>query len=206
MASPDPSMMESNYSRHDADFYRTEPWITELLCQYMSAHFPHVETILEPACGQGHMSRVFQARGYDVHSYDLVDRGFGTPGVNFLTTDWSGIPFDAIVTNPPYGTTAREFVRKGLSLIEGRPRVMGMVLRNEWDCAKGNMDLFADSEFFHSKLVFTKRPHWIDPAPGEKQGAPRHSYCAFFWKGDKVAGSLPTLAYAHPSKGYQLHG
>jgi hypothetical protein len=59
-------------------------------------------TIWEPACGDGAISKVLEAAGYDVISTDLIDRGFGQGGVDFLkTTKALG---RNIVTNPPYGT------------------------------------------------------------------------------------------------------
>jgi len=35
-------------------------------------------SIWEPACGTGHISRIFEADGYEVVSTDLHDRGYGT--------------------------------------------------------------------------------------------------------------------------------
>lgn len=53
--------------------------------------------------------------GYDVTSRDLIDRGFGEGGQDFLAIDnlsWQG----HIVTNPPY-KYAQEFVEKALQII-----------------------------------------------------------------------------------------
>ena len=40
--------------------------------------------IYEPCCGQGHISKVLIENGYNVFSSDLVDRGYGTPRIDFL--------------------------------------------------------------------------------------------------------------------------
>lgn len=72
---------------------------------------------MEPACGHGHLSEVLKSRGYNVESFDLIERGYG--GVqDFFQYDKT---FDGdIITNPPY-SVAEEFVKKSLSIIpDGR--------------------------------------------------------------------------------------
>ena len=115
----------SNHCEHDRadmDYYATEPRATELLCEIERFTGP----ILEPSCGEGHISRVLMAKGYEVVSRDLADRGFGEVA-DFLSpenTEWGG----DIVTNPPYAF-AQEFVEKALAIIpEGRKVAMFLKL------------------------------------------------------------------------------
>jgi hypothetical protein len=101
------------------DFYPTPPDAVEDLLNRVS--FPHL--ILEPACGDGAISKVLQARGYYTVSYDLHDHGYGIPGVNFLTFDaWRG---NGIITNPPY-SLATPFLRHALDL---RPEKVAFLLK-----------------------------------------------------------------------------
>lgn len=96
--------------RQREDYYATEPKATEWLCKLERFE----GRILEPSCGEGHMSRVLEAAGYEVVNRDLVDRGYGEVA-DFLAIDnleWDG----NIVTNPPY-KYAQEFVEKALSII-----------------------------------------------------------------------------------------
>lgn len=108
--------------RADKDYYATEPAATDWLCRLESFKGP----ILEPSCGEGHISRQLAAYGYDVVSRDLADRGYGEVA-DFLAdgnTRWDG----DIVTNPPYAF-AQEFVEKALDIIpEGRKVAMFMKL------------------------------------------------------------------------------
>jgi len=101
--------------RADNDFYATDPKAVELLCGLENFDLK----VLEPSCGQGHISKVLIKHGYSVESRDLVDRGFGKSGFNFLdakNTEWDG----DIVMNPPYELAAA-FVAKALSIVkEGR--------------------------------------------------------------------------------------
>lgn len=108
--------------RQREDYYATEPKATEWLCKLERFE----GRILEPSCGEGHMSRVLEAAGYEVVSRDLVDRGYGEVA-DFLAIDnleWDG----NIVTNPPY-KYAQQFVEKALSIIpEGKKVAMFLKL------------------------------------------------------------------------------
>ena len=109
--------------RADKDYYATEPAATDWLCRLERFAGP----ILEPACGEGHISRVLERHGYDVVSRDLADRGFGEGGMDFLCADfgqWAG----DIVTNPPYAF-AQEFVERSLDMVQpGRKVAMFLKL------------------------------------------------------------------------------
>ena len=123
------AMGHATHPRAEHDYYATEPKAVELLCG-IEKFAPRV---WEPACGEGHISKVLAVRGYAVTSTDLVDRGFGRGGVDFLALgrDLPGfggaapvpLPFPGdIVTNPPY-TYATEFVETALSLVPDGAKV-----------------------------------------------------------------------------------
>lgn len=97
--------------REEHDFYATDPIaIDGLLSLNILSKW---DSILEPSCGQGHMSKALEAKGFTVFSSDLIDRGYGNKS-DFLkrTTPFSG----TIVTNPPF-KYAEEFIVKALELI-----------------------------------------------------------------------------------------
>ena len=73
--------------------------------------------IWEPACGDGAISRVLQERGYQVVSTDLVDRGHGQSGVDFLL-EWRAMAPN-VVTNPPF-KNGTEFARHAIRLVPGK--------------------------------------------------------------------------------------
>lgn len=127
----------SNHSeceREQDDYYATEPKATEWLCRLERFE----GKILEPSCGEGHISEVLKAHGYKVESRDLIDRGYGTVA-DFLAIDnltWDG----NIVTNPPY-KFAQEFVEKALSIIPTGKKV-AMFLKLTFLEGKGRRRLF----------------------------------------------------------------
>lgn len=99
-------------ARADDDYYATDPIAAEHLARLEKLNI----NIWEPACGAGHLSKVFEALGHSVLSTDLVDRGYGVPGADFLSLPKNPYSGD-IVTNPPY-KFAEEFVRQGLDLLQ----------------------------------------------------------------------------------------
>ena len=95
--------------RPQDDFYATEPRAAELLLDVETFN----RNIWECACGEGHLSKVFTAQGYEVRSTDKVNRGYGDV-LDFLqvTEEWAG----DIITNPPY-KYALEFAEKALQVV-----------------------------------------------------------------------------------------
>lgn len=82
--------------REKDDFYATPPEYVESFLNYETPPF----FIWEPCCGDGAISKILTAHGHKVLSTDLVSRGFGEGGVDFLTCEVSPAP--AIITNPPF--------------------------------------------------------------------------------------------------------
>ncbi len=129
----------TNNERQQHDYYATEPKAAKLLCD-MVKFSPDV---WECACGEGHLSKVLEKRGYIVKSTDLIERGYGESGVDFLaqTEKWHG----DIITNPPY-KYATEFVRKALELIDNGNKV-AMFLKLQFLEGKERKKLFAEYPF-----------------------------------------------------------
>src|SRR5262245_6445279 len=90
------------------DFFPTPRWATFALIENETFD----GEIWDPACGDGAMARVLEARGNKVFASDLYDRGFGAHGQDFLAATRQAAN---IVTNPPYNC-AEAFIAQGLKL------------------------------------------------------------------------------------------
>lgn len=213
-AQNDPAMSgQLDYERHDHDFYATPQENVDCLHLVEDLN----GTIWwEPACGQGHISkRVEELTQKGVYSTDLIDRGFGLGGIDFLQVekialdgqvgtvfemkDGSKLYFAkqirGIITNPPFDDLAEAFIRHAIKLMKPVGGKVIMFLRNEFDCGKTRRGLFNGNnpEFpFAHKIVVTKRPRWIE---GSK-GSPRHSYAWFVWDFAHQGGAY--VSYVHP--------
>lgn len=137
------SSHHSEDDREINDYYATEPRAAKLLLE-----LEDFTNVWEPACGEGHLSKVFMEAGIATRSSDLINRGFGEGGVDFLGIDiqeWNG----DIITNPPY-IYASEFVMKALSIIpEGRK--VAMFLKITFMEGKGRKHLFQN---FPPKTIY----------------------------------------------------
>lgn len=106
-----------NYAQNERevnDYYATEPKALELLLKKETFS----KKVWECACGEGHLAKVLDEYGYEIFATDLIDRGYGIGGVDFLKQDAS---FDGdIITNPPY-KYALEFAEHAMEIMsDGR--------------------------------------------------------------------------------------
>ncbi len=108
------TLTRSKEARRDHNFYETDPVYTKALLR-VEPLLAKPKVIWEPACGRGAISQVLEAAGHTVVSTDLVDRGYGDTGVDFLMETAAPKGVKIILTNPPYNL-APEFIRHGLSL------------------------------------------------------------------------------------------
>jgi hypothetical protein len=101
------SLVGYSNQRADHDFYPSPPEAIHALLRVEN----FVGDIWEPACGDGAISKILEEYGHVVKSTDLIDRGYGEGGHDFL---WSTDTATNIITNPPF-TLGQEFVEKALS-------------------------------------------------------------------------------------------
>ena len=94
--------------RAENDFYATHPDSTKALLAVEEIIYP----VFEPACGEGHIAKLL-TQG-NVIATDLVDRGYGESGHDFLGENmFTSVP--TILTNPPFNLF-QEFVEKALKI------------------------------------------------------------------------------------------
>ena len=156
--------------RQTEDFYATDPRAVELLLQQEKFS----PKIWECACGQGHISKVLEAHGYQVRSTDLIDRGYGER-MDFLylnSESWDG----DIITNPPY-SLATEFVYQALDCVNNGQKV-AMFLRLLFLEGQARRMLF---EVFPPKVVYVFSSRMLCAQNGDFQKENYRSAVAFAW-------------------------
>lgn len=114
--------------RRADDFYPTPPEPTVALLAKLK-DWPR--RVWEPACGDGGIAKLLELGGFEVVGTDLVDRGYGEGGVDFLQTTERRA--DAIITNPPFGDLAHPFVEHAFEL--GVPYIAMLFNINFWSAA-----------------------------------------------------------------------
>jgi hypothetical protein len=200
---PDPrrAIHVSGYQRAGQDFYATPAWVTEALLRHVRFRGP----VWEPCCGDGAMSSVLAGQGYDVISTDLVDRGFGEAGVDFLTTYTVPSGCRSIVTNPPYGdsgshaaqsrspTAMLEFLRHAMMLTRSVQGQLALLVRLQWVAGRRVADVMSAGPFA-ATIVLTRRIRWFDMGKFTKNAQHHHAWVVFDHA--HPDGQPPAMLYA----------
>lgn len=105
------------------DYYATPPESTQALLNVLELN----GSILEPACGEGHISEVLRNNypNSEIVSTDLIDRGYGEGGIDFLEHTYDRT-FTNVITNPPF-KYMREFVEKALEISDEKVMMFGKI-------------------------------------------------------------------------------
>lgn len=120
--------------RQEQDFYPTPRYVTQALLD----NYRFDGKIWEPACGDGRMAEVLLEQYPDVICTDLIDRGYGQSGVDFLNSD---VRAENIITNPPFNL-AYEFIVQGLNLSD---KCLALLLPIRYLTGKKRAKLYAEN-------------------------------------------------------------
>ena len=178
-------IIPDSINREKDDFYPTPPKATQALLNVEK----FVGAVWEPACGDGAISEVLIRNGYQVHSSDLIDRGYGDVNRDFLL-DFETTA-DNIITNPPF-KLAQEFVEHAL----GRSsRKVAMLCRLAWLEGKERRKMFTATPLARV-WVFSSRVQMIRGGwDGGKGGGSMTAFAWYVWdhehKGPPSLGWLP---------------
>jgi hypothetical protein len=191
----------SGYQREGRDFYATPSWVTEALLQ----HVQFRGRVWEPCCGDGAMSSVLAEHGYDVVSTDIADRGFGTPGVDFLGCRDVRGGCRSIVTNPPYGDSGSQagqskspmamlgFLRHAMMLTASVQGQLALLVRLQWIAGRRAADVLSAGPF-SAVIVLTRRIRWFEI--GELTNHAQHHHAWVVFDHAHPAGAPPAMLYA----------
>lgn len=124
------------HKRKASDFYPTPADGTQAMADALG--LPPGSMVADPCCGEGDMSRVLWACGYEVISADINDTGYGLAGYDYIGEDLEphtgSLGFfaeygliDAIVINPPF-SLAEQFIRKAVK----QAPVVGVLLKADY--------------------------------------------------------------------------
>ncbi|MEY8883518.1 NAD(P)-dependent oxidoreductase [Donghicola sp. XS_ASV15] len=166
------------------DFYPTPAWATRALIENETFE----GDVWECACGNGAMSDQFKEYGYEVHSSDLYDRGYGEKDCDFLNSNKTA---SNIVTNPPFHS-AEEFVHKGLELAQNKLALLLRLAFLEGGKRQANIfNVYPPTRVW----VFSERITFY-PAGSVRKGSGTTAYAWFVWDKNHLGKSelkwLPT--------------
>lgn len=106
--------------REKDDYYATSP----IAIDKLKSAYDIPYSVWECACGGGHLAKRLIELGHNVVATDLIDRGYGIVGVDFLKTTTLPPSCECILTNPPYKYVT-QFIEHALEILpKGAPCIM----------------------------------------------------------------------------------
>ena len=160
--------------RVENDYYATPPESTQALLNVLELN----GSILEPACGEGHISEVLKSNypNSEVVSTDLIDRGYGEGGIDFLEHIYDRT-FTNVITNPPF-KYMREFVEKSLEISTDKVIMFGKIQFLEGQRRKE----FLENSPLKYVYVFSERQNPMrNGSPVDENGKKWSSTMCFAW-------------------------
>ena len=174
--------------RVSQDYYATHQDSTKALLEVEEIIYP----ALEPACGEGHISKLLDEE--QTQSSDLVYYGYGIGGkTDFLTEEPIG-DFNTVITNPPF-SLFQEFVEKALKVAKKKVIMFGKLQALEGI----KRATYLETTPLKTVYVFKKRQQplrngsEIDEATGKKWASSTMAFAWFVW--EKGYTGKPTIEW-----------
>lgn len=187
-------MAQRTEASDSPDDFPTPPWATRGLLEHViKDRLPlNNSSVLEPACGAGHMARVLAEYFGGVKSSDAYSYGYA-PIRDYLTVPYEANAADWVITNPPF-RLAEEFVQR--SLIVARVGVAVLV-----------RTVFIESSGRY-RALFEKRPptkfaQFVERVPMvrgrlDRKASTATGYAWLVWEKDVT--SSPQLVWIPPCR------
>lgn len=168
----------SAFEREENDHYVDPAWCTELLLKSVKFR----GKIWDPACGFGTIPEACKDAGHnDVLGTDLVYRGYGSSGQDFLKFSRKHCrPVENIVTNPPYKHT-EAFIEQALRFTTDKVAVLVPL---KFLASNTRYFLFTELPTWRV-VVLSSRPSMLPGhriLAGEKPGGGAIEYCWIVFK------------------------
>lgn len=170
-----------NGERDALDFYPTPEYATLALLN----HEKFNGNILEPACGDGAISKVCESYGFQTYSSDIISRGFGAQADFFELTQG----YDNIITNPPY-SCALKFVLQSKRIARAK---IAMFLKTVFLEGSNRYEMFNDRTFPLKKVLQFSSRVTLYKGGVRLKNSGMISYAWFIW--DREYYGEPTIQW-----------
>lgn len=166
-----------NAERQKEDFYATEPKALEIFLDKLNDDGVNLSKVWEPSCGMGHLAEVLKSHQKLERATDLIERGYGVGGVDFL--DMQETYDGDILTNPPF-KLAEKFVEKGMDLLQDGNKLI-LFLKIQFLEGQKRKELFKK---YPPKYVYVNSARQLCAKDGEfhKYTATTQFYAWYVWE------------------------
>ena len=184
----------STTEKADNDFYATSPSTVKEFLSVCGHEFKDVKMIWENCCGQGHLAKVlvdYFNEGQIVCVTDLIDRGYGMGGVDFLNMDFNPNA-DLIITNPPF-SLVNDFIKVGL---EKTNRYLVYLCKIQLLETVGRKELLENSPLKYVYVHSKRQATWKNGEPLDPNGKPwQTTMCLAWFVWDKEYKGEPIIKF-----------
>lgn len=176
---PDPQSKNAHiFEREENDHYVEQDWTVDLLLDAIT----FTGSVWDPACGFGTIPKACQRAGIKhVIGTDLIDRGYGTGGQDFLKFSRKLIRReDNIITNPPYKHT-EDFIHQGLKFSRDKA---AFLVPLKFLASNSRYPLFTQLPIWRV-CILSSQPSMLPGrllASGQKPGGGSVDYCWIVFK------------------------
>lgn len=142
-------------NREHLDFYPTPKECTIALIKFFETKKIEFYSVVEPASGDGAISKIFEDDFYTVYSSDLRSENvYGSPNIDFLNSEI--VEADALITNPPFNI-ADQFIEKAVQ----NYNIVALLLKSQYWHAASRSILFENQPPAYI-LPLTWRPDFLE--------------------------------------------
>jgi hypothetical protein len=190
---PGAKRAEVKQPRIKHDWYTENRWAAEQLF----AQVRFTGSIHDPACGEGRIVVAARNAGYAATGSDLVDRGFGETGVDFLADNR---PRTTLVFNAPYKQN-EEFIGHALEVAS---RAVAAIVRIPFLCGQERFRELYRSCRPALVLACSQRVNMPPGGIGAPEEGGTADYCWLIWSHTALQrrhGSLVPTGWWHSSGG-----
>lgn len=188
-------MAQRAEARDSLDDFPTPPWATRALLEHIIERDTKGRglSVLEPACGRGHMAQALSEYFDTVHASDIHDYGyrFGHQA-DFLSSVYSTDRFDWIITNPPF-RLAEDFIHRALPLAK---RGVAVLVRTVFIESVGRFDRIFRERPPTKFAQFTERVPMVKGRV-DKKASTATGYAWVVWE---HGGVSPQLCWVPPCR------
>lgn len=186
-------MAQRAEARDSLDDFPTPPWATRALLEHIIERETKGKglTVLEPACGRGHMAQALGEYFDVVHASDIHDYGYGQQA-DFLSGVYSTGQFDWVITNPPF-KLAEDFIHRALPLAK---RGVAVLVRTVFIESVGRFNRMFQQRPPSKFAQFTER---VPMVKGRVDGK-ASTATGYAWVVWEQGGGTPELCWVPPCR------
>jgi hypothetical protein len=181
-------------NKDSLDDFPTPPWAARALLEHVIEQEADTRsmTVLEPACGRGHIAQTLREYFGSVAASDVHEYGYGEVS-NFLTSVYATDAFDWVITNPPF-RLGEDFIHRAMPIAR---RGVAVLVRTVFIESVGRYQRLFSVDPPSKVAQFSERVPMVKGRI-DKKASTATGYAWVIWEKENIGS--PTLAWVPPCR------